>query len=113
MNVFFKNKEKQMKKILVALSALTVLATASFGYQSQSVMTKGNSANVDYKDGIVFVYDRMDYSIQNQTERTMQLAMDENICSSKNTRELANKNVIIFVYLFKNGTMSLTLDGCK
>ena len=102
-----------MKKLFLGLVAALVLSTGSlFAGTSDDVFSSG-SISVSVHGGYALVYDRAEYSVKNQSETDLYKKLQKGICSNESMKKhVINGSEFYFIYLYKDGVISLSITDC-
>ena len=90
-----------------------VLSLSTVLHAERSTDVYPDNINVEIESGNILIYDRSRYTIKAQNEAEIQRNLNKNIC--KNTilrKSIQNGKRMYFVYMYKDGTLSLSVTQC-
>lgn len=100
-----------MKKIIITFVIALSLSAVLHAERSQDVFPGVVEVEVD--SGNILIYDRSKYSIKAQNEAKIQRNLNRGVCSNKGLRaKIMNGDSLFFIYLYKDGTLSLSVTKC-
>jgi len=101
---------KKMLFIVVMVMSLLV-STVSGAVTDGTIWSK--SMTISGTKSMVAMYNRKDYSIKDQDEGNIAVALNKKICSNKDLRVLINEgNIAQFIYFYSDGTLMVEVTNC-
>ena len=106
----------KMKKMILSFGLLLSLS-AQLSANSSEYHDWGDedSNTVELSGGnVLFNYKRFDLSAKDQDRYQMKVDLAKNICSQDSLKELVTQGyTFIFNYIYKDGTITATIDSCN
>jgi len=96
-----------MKKFITTIALLSTLIHASSWVDtSKDVLAANESVGTSAGNISIFIYDRKNYSIENQDPDVIRENLKNEICK---TTDVIDGHYINFVYLYRDGTIQVTI----
>ena len=106
-----------MKKTLTALLGL-LLTTSLFANSDRALAFFANekdpaSITLETTIGYSFVYNRKDFKLSEQKPIQMEKEIYDKICEDPALKQLANTNILTYIYNYSDGVLVIQMDGCS
>jgi len=103
-----------MKKVIKIFTGLLIIGASLFA-DSSSGKNKWNNGSIDIETSLnnVYIYDKKNYLLKNQNQYEMEAGLRDSIYKKPNLCKLVNTKPAIFVYIYSDGALTITIDGCK
>jgi len=99
-----------MMKIIMSLM---VVVGVAFGYTSEDVVGSKDTATISIDNGLLFLYNRQEFSLKNQDEYKIGRNLRKNLCSNPVYKKSINEGTAAhFIYMYKDGTIAISVSEC-